>query len=473
MCYKGGPRCANHLRTKISKLKSKIDNGDKTSHTMHQHREAVREYNGTRTGQKELKEKLPYAENAMRENQIKVLLETSAEERKALLREKKAREQDPRLQEIQENMDTLSKNIESFNDGLSSNYLGSRYASISKWREPWTKDEEENLQKVNALSEVLSEKNPDFSKAKNIIGSMADIDRTKKYQSNTFGAGIPNEHSRRDQNLRNLAQDMYKKAYAERIPTPKTQEREPNTRLTGLREAQELQMGHHNYMYDSNNMGHDHKKLLDSSLNRIASGEEYQPWTGADDESSSLVPKHDRFLNEMHNNQPLYLSTAFPDIELKKSMDQQNVDNVSVTPFQNGREDGNAYTVMTPDGGTRTFSVYEHRNSDSIIINGKTNWRSSDPHELPYSGESKNTFFAEFHPDDKQKAADALTFYMKEAQNGNLASDEELARTAGKRDWNTILSESVPGFSDWVQKQGGEKPKSNPTDDDILKSLDF
>lgn len=474
MCYKGGPRCANHLKPKISALQKKISDGDKSSHTSYLHREAVQEYNGTRTGQKALKEKLENTDHPFQRRMVRGMLLKSAEERKRLLRERRERENNPRLQKIHEDMSTLSKNLENFNDGLSSNYLGSHYGNIKTWAKPWTKDEEENLEKVNQIAKVLSQKKPDFEEAQKIMNSMADIDKTQSYQTSTFDGKTLNEHNRRDKNLKTLAEDMYKKRFSQEIPPPyeKAPQREPNTRLTGLKEAQASHLGHYNYAFDSNVMGHDHQKLLDPTLDRIADGEKYTAWTGEEYESTSLVPQHDRFMNEISQNPQLYLSTAFPDVELKKSMDKQKVDNVSVTPFYNGREEGNAYTVITPDGSTRTFSVYEHRNSDSIIINGKTNWRAKDKDELPYSGDHKGVFFAEFHPKDKQQCADALAFYMKEAQKGELPSDAHLASTAGRRDWNSILSESIPGYTEWLKKQNIDisKPETN---DDILRRLDF
>lgn len=77
-------------------------------------------------------------------------------------------------------------------------------------------------------------------------------------------------------------------------------------------------------------------------------------------------------------------------------MERADVSNVTVSSFYNSREWGNAYTVMTPDGSTRTFSVYEHRNTDSVIINGKTNWKGSDV-ELPYVEDNKYSFLQKFH----------------------------------------------------------------------------
>lgn len=471
MCYTGGPRCANHLKPKIADLKKKIDDGDKTFHTRNLYRDAVREYNGTRTGQKEITAKIENInpqEDPREYNKLVRLREISKQSRKNELIERKERLADPEKQEIKKYLDGISKKLERkpFNNGLSSNYAGASYAYIKDSSQPWTSAEKENLEKLSQLTQVLSEKNPDWEKAKRIKGSMNPQGKDMKPVGD-------DDYKRRDRNLHRLADDLYKQRFAQEIkPLGDPPERERNGRIAGLEHAQHAHVYQRNYDYDGNEFGDNHQKYVNSSLNRIAAGESYKHWTGQEDESVSNLPEHDRVINAINEDNQLYLATAFPDIELKKAMDQQDVSNVSVTPFYNGRENGNAYTVITPDGSTRTFSVYEHRNTDSIIINGKTNWDSSNPKNLPYAGQSKYEYFAEFHPRDKQQAANALAFYMKEAQKGELPSDSELVATAGRRDWNAILSDRVPGFAEWAEKNGMGR-KKNETDDDILKNLDF
>lgn len=124
---------------------------------------------------------------------------------------------------------------------------------------------------------------------------------------------------------------------------------------------------------------------------------------------------------------------------------------ISVSSFYNCREAGLVYSTMQPDGTLRSFCLYEHRNSDSIIINGCTDW---DGTGLPYAGNSKNDFFAEFAPGSYRQAADALSFYLVEAARGELAGDDVLVATAEHRDWLAILSECIEGFADWAIERG-------------------
>ena len=178
----------------------------------------------------------------------------------------------------------------------------------------------------------------------------------------------------------------------------------------------------------------------------------------------SIMPRQEvlmYYMDSDRGNQQLYLATAFPERELNDALKENNVNSVSVSSFYNSREWGNAYTVVDPDGNTRTFSVYEHRNTDSIIINGKKNWKPNE--DIPYAGETKNSFFAEFHPDDKKAAADTLAFFMKQAEKGDLPDDDDLIRLAEHRDWRSILSDSVPGFKEWADKNYPER--ENISDD--------
>ena len=124
---------------------------------------------------------------------------------------------------------------------------------------------------------------------------------------------------------------------------------------------------------------------------------------------------------------------------------------VKVATFDNCRENGLVYSVMGPDDALRSFSVYEHRNTDSIIINGCTDW---DGEGLPYAADSKHGFFAEFACHSYQQAADALSFYIVEAARGELANDQVLVATAEHRDWLAILSERIHGFADWANERG-------------------
>lgn len=81
---------------------------------------------------------------------------------------------------------------------------------------------------------------------------------------------------------------------------------------------------------------------------------------------------------------------------------------IHVECFQNCREHGLTFSMYSynDDEGKgqyirdkETFCVYEHRNSDSIIVNGKTNWTSFSG-DLPFRQDSKFRYDAEFKADE-------------------------------------------------------------------------
>lgn len=164
---------------------------------------------------------------------------------------------------------------------------------------------------------------------------------------------------------------------------------------------------------------------------------------------------------------------VFPERDLYPELKRLGVEQVSVSSLMNGREVGLVYTVLTPSGDSRSFSLYEHRNTDSLIINGETNWDPQGPNAGPYASnhageESKNFFFAEFsYAENRRVVASTLAFFLKEAQKGELASDAELVEKAEKLDWGAILSEKIPGFGEWREKQEEERLSARDPEDDF------
>lgn len=343
----------------------------------------------------------------------------------------------------------------------------------------WTANEKENLYRSEKLINILQKEDlsdADWDEAKDIVDRLKPV-----YKFSPFAKDSNDDFKKKDRNIIRTAEDLYLMRKAMDIPEPPpAPEREVNDRIIGLRNAQLENLRKYN------DPGYDHyegRKVLgesaesyfDKTLNRVIAGEEYEPFDGTND-SQRYTPKHDQFIHALNEDDQLYMATVFPDKELKEEMDRADVSNVTVSSFYNTREWGNAYTVMTPDGDTRTFSVYEHRNTDSVIINGKTNWQGSDV-ELPYSGDNKNSFFAEIpYSEDKSKqTARTLTYFMKNAQNGTLENDQYLAENAPKQDWTSILSKQIPGFKDWHEDnfpaEAAEKGLND--DDDVLRRLDF
>lgn len=343
------------------------------------------------------------------------------------------------------------------------NQVDFRLKSIQDWPAGWTVKEKENLASVLKLNEVLSKENmtdADWEKAHKIYSHMHP--QTSKSPS---AYGKDDAYKRRDANLIGLAEDLMNRKRAYDYPESNAPERERMDSIIGLADAQKAAVISYNvqerYKADPyHNLHKDAEQHLDKALDRIAAGEKYEPieQIGQAPINNSLLPERDRLFRLISNTDPedpnqfnnqLYLATAFPERELKDSLKNAGVENITVSHFENGREHGLAYTVMTPDGSSRTFSVYEHRNSDSIIINGKTNWKHG---ELPFAADSKDQFFAEFAPENRKQAADALVFFMKDAQRGDIDSDKDLASKVERRDWRAILTESVPGYGEWVDK---------------------
>ena len=102
------------------------------------------------------------------------------------------------------------------------------------------------------------------------------------------------------------------------------------------------------------------------------------------------------------------LEKSFLVLELLRNDEDLQGVNVDVECFQNGREMGLTFTVW--QGATRiTYCVYEHRNSDQIIVNHKKGW-SSFTGDLPYKGESKYEYDQAFRYDEHYKCYE----YLKE-----------------------------------------------------------
>lgn len=93
---------------------------------------------------------------------------------------------------------------------------------------------------------------------------------------------------------------------------------------------------------------------------------------------------------------------------LKKDKDLKDKD-IYVRGFHNGRETGLTFTVRSNKKpyDTITYCVYEHRNSDSIIVNSKKNWTAFNG-ELPYKADSKWIYDASFSYGDYEGCAKFL-----------------------------------------------------------------
>ena len=98
--------------------------------------------------------------------------------------------------------------------------------------------------------------------------------------------------------------------------------------------------------------------------------------------------------------------------------DDENLQDIpiSVGTFTNCRECGLTFMVM---GKTSfTYCVYEHRNSDEIIINGKKGCISVNG-DLPYIGDTKYDCLAKFNYNQYYEAAEKLRELIKIFWNKN------------------------------------------------------
>lgn len=354
---------------------------------------------------------------------------------------------------------------------------------ITEWEKPWTPHEEENMAIVQEIAEVV-EREPftakDEKEARKLIESMHPyvvVPRSKGGWSSS-----DTSWRARDKTITKLGENLLIRRLADQL-THEPADAESNSRLMGLEAAQDFALNSYNRPTGAGYKGvylGEVEPHFQEAIARVKRGDE--PTSDEilkGEDQRSLLPDSERIFNKLHPDSPifeqkLYLTSVYPVNELKAEMDRAGIDNVSVSSFENTREWGNVYTVMQPDGNTRSFSVYEHRNTDSIIINGSENW---DGKGLPYAGDSKNHFYAEFAPTetDRKRSAQALTFYMMQAQSGTLETDVELVDKASHRDWNAILDAQIPGFKQWRQEKITDTyiAPENESEEDTLARLDF
>lgn len=80
---------------------------------------------------------------------------------------------------------------------------------------------------------------------------------------------------------------------------------------------------------------------------------------------------------------------------------------ISVGTFTNCRECGYTFKTSNKKGKSFTWCVYEHRNSDSIIINGTNRYVSSSG-DLPYNDGDKWDYLEEFKYNQHYECAEKL-----------------------------------------------------------------
>lgn len=78
---------------------------------------------------------------------------------------------------------------------------------------------------------------------------------------------------------------------------------------------------------------------------------------------------------------------------------------IAVGCFTNCRESGLTFRIS--EKKAFTWCVYEHRNSDMIIVNGKNGYISMNG-DLPYKSDDKYSYIKAFNADEEAKVADFL-----------------------------------------------------------------
>lgn len=457
MCQTGGPRCASHLRPQLNEAKREwVMNPESRSFIAKANIDNLQQqYDGTRTGKRELQEQIENAPS----------MEKRGELLKRLRNAEARRERDIHVGKVRRaNFAGLKEEKKAIHGFLSRSDtkdhdtdLATFYAQqLEDSGTPFTENEKQNYASLGKLAQALDTDKPDWDEVKRIQDSMLPM-RGREYGDNA--------HCIADLSR---SMPMYKRAELAPPPSPAPQ-REGNEHLIGLQDAQVQAMRAANMEFDIGGKPSDRKPYLgkftakdvNETLNRVAAGEKYKSIHDPqfrEYESGGMIPKHDRLLREMEEQDQFYYATRFPENELKDEMEKVGVTNVSVGSFYNTREWGNTYTVITPDGGTKTFSVYEHRNSDSLIINGKSNWNGEG---LPYAGDTSHQYFAEIDHGERKRAARTLAYFMKEAQNGTLDDDATLVRNAPRMDWNSILSKRIAGYGEWAKEQERKPREEN------------
>lgn len=99
-------------------------------------------------------------------------------------------------------------------------------------------------------------------------------------------------------------------------------------------------------------------------------------------------------------------------LELLRNNEELKDIEIDVGTFTNCRECGLTFKIMKTGGKSFTWCVYEHRNSDQIIVNGREGYISMNG-ELPYKADSKYDYLNSFDYGNYERCADYLAEEFK------------------------------------------------------------
>lgn len=311
---------------------------------------------------------------------------------------------------------------------------------IHEWPTEWSPQAKENLYNVFKIQELLT-KSPMTQEDWDTVKEIKDhLHREGPVDPNNIGhQGLINQ-------INGLASDLVIQRRAYDYPwSYDTPARPEMDGVEGLEEAREgVVQAFNTDTYASPNdylMGKDVPGYMDQTLDRIVHGEKYElADTPEDGYALSLIPERDRLMSVLSNpdspnfNSYMYLSTVFPEKELKSAMNRSGVTGVTVE--RGGSEGGPidlAYTVDGADGAKRRFTVSEKFDEISIVAD-----KPKEPGARPFE--------ITVHKDERERAAEALAFLMKESQNDVNKTGVSVYDSADTRKWKDKFDNSDLGY---------------------------
>lgn len=114
-------------------------------------------------------------------------------------------------------------------------------------------------------------------------------------------------------------------------------------------------------------------------------------------------------------------------LELLRNNESLNDFDVTIGTFTNCRECGLTFRVSgNKETGSFTWCVYEHRNSDQIIVNGKPGYVCLNG-ELPYRDGTKWDYLQAFSPGDYENVAEYLVSSIADHFSKEAAPKDDLS----------------------------------------------
>lgn len=348
-----------------------------------------------------------------------------------------------RMESLDANINTLRNDLAILAPFESSSFNSIEFRSnwIHEWPTEWSPQAKENLYNVFKIQEHLTQSTM----------TQEDWDTVKEIKDHLHQEGPVDPNNIGHQGLINqingLASDLIIQRRAYDYPWAYSVPARPEMKgVEGLEEAREgVVQAFNTDNYASPNdylMGKDVPGYMDQTIDRIVQGEKYDlADTPNDGYALSLIPERDRLMSVLSNpdspnfNSHMYLSTVFPEKELKSAMDRSGLRGVTVE--RGGGSEGTpidlSYSVDGADGSKRRFTVTEKFDEISIVAD-KPNEPGARPFELTV------------HKDERDRAAEALVFFMRESQDDVNKNGTSIYDSADTRTWKDKFDNSDLGY---------------------------